>query len=68
MNVTAILSHADEGGFVAFDPGTGTTTQRESLDNVLTNLRRAVELYLKGIPMRFRSAPLFATFDVAIHA
>jgi len=32
MQLTAILMPAPEGGFVAVNPETGTTTQGESLD------------------------------------
>ena len=68
MHVTAILSHAEEGGFTAFNPETGTTTQGESIDDALANLREAVELYLEEFPMRLGAAPLVTTVDVAVHA
>lgn len=68
MHVTAILSHADEGGFTAFNPETGTTTQGESIDEALASLREAVELYLEEFPMAVRAAPLVTTLDVAVHA
>ncbi|HEX8257239.1 MAG TPA: type II toxin-antitoxin system HicB family antitoxin [Allosphingosinicella sp.] len=45
MQVTAILTPAEEGGYVAFNPETGTTTQGESVEEALANLREAVELY-----------------------
>jgi predicted RNase H-like HicB family nuclease len=68
MHVTAILSHADEGGFTAFNLETGTTTQGETIDEALVNLREAVELYLEEFPMATRAAPFVTTFDVAVHA
>jgi predicted RNase H-like HicB family nuclease len=33
--------HADEGGFVALNPETGTTTQEETVDEAADNLREA---------------------------
>ncbi|MEO5641297.1 MAG: type II toxin-antitoxin system HicB family antitoxin [Sphingomicrobium sp.] len=45
MQVTAILTPAEEGGFVAFNPETGSTTQGETVEDALANLREAVELY-----------------------
>lgn len=33
MQVTAILTPAEEGGYVAFNPETGTTTQGESVED-----------------------------------
>lgn len=40
MQVTAILTPADEGGYVAFNPETGTATQGETVEEALANLRR----------------------------
>lgn len=68
MQVTAILNHAADGGFVALNPETGCTTQGETIDEALANLREAVELYLEEFPMAFGAAPLVTTFDVAVHA
>jgi predicted RNase H-like HicB family nuclease len=68
MQVTAILTPAEEGGFVAFNPETGTTTQGETVEVALANLREAVQLYLEEFPIRIVGAPLVTTFDVALHA
>ena len=50
MLLTPVLMPADEGGFVAVNPQTGTTTQGESIPDALTNLREATELYLEEFP------------------
>jgi predicted RNase H-like HicB family nuclease len=68
MHVTAVLSHAEEGGLLAFNPETGTTTQGETIDEALANLREAVEIYLEEFPMKLGAAPLVPTLDVAVHA
>lgn len=47
MKLTAILTPAEEGGFVALNPETGTTSQGESIEEALANLRAATELYLE---------------------
>jgi predicted RNase H-like HicB family nuclease len=47
MQLTAVLLPAQEGGFVAMNPETGTTTQGETLDEALVNLQEATELYLE---------------------
>jgi predicted RNase H-like HicB family nuclease len=65
MQVTAVLTHAEEGGFVAYNPETGTTSQGESIEEALANLRAAVELYLEEFPIKFAPAPLVTTFEVA---
>ncbi len=68
MQVTAILTPAEEGGFVAFNPETGSATQGETVEEALANLREAVELYLEEFPIRNSGIPLVTTFDVALHA
>jgi len=50
MILNAVLTTADEGGFVALNPETGTTSQGESAEEALTNLREATELLLEEIP------------------
>ena len=50
MQVTAILTPAEEGGFVAFNQETGSTTQGETVEEAEANLREAVELYLEEFP------------------
>ena len=47
MELTAVLTPAPEGGYVAFNPETGTTTQGETVEEALSNLREATELYLE---------------------
>ena len=48
MELTAILTPAPEGGYVAFNPETGTTTQGQTVEEALSNLREATELYSKN--------------------
>jgi predicted RNase H-like HicB family nuclease len=64
----AILRAAEEGGFVALNPETGTTSQGESIDEALANLREAVELFLEEFPMKFTGSPIVTTVDVPEHA
>ncbi len=64
MQVTAVLTPAEEGGFVAYNPDTGTTTQGDTLEEALANLREAVELYLEEFPMPLRGSPLVTTITI----
>lgn len=65
MQITAILTPDEEqGGFVAHNPDTGTTTQGETIADALANLREAVELYLETFPMRLGAAPLITTVTI----
>ena len=50
MELTAILTPAPEGGYIASNPETGTTTQGETVEEALYNLREATELYLEEFP------------------
>lgn len=68
MQVTAILLRDPDGGFTAFNPETQTTSQGDTLEDAIANLREAVELYLEEFPMRPTAAPLVTTIDVAEHA
>jgi predicted RNase H-like HicB family nuclease len=68
MNLTAVLIPAEEGGFVAFNPETGTTSQGETIDDAVANLREATSLYLEEFPLTIRGKPLITTFDVVEHA
>ncbi len=65
MQLTAILNAAPEGGYVALNPETGTTTQGDTVEDALANLREAVELYLEEFPMDFSGAPIVTSFDIA---
>ena len=38
MELTAILTPAPEGGYVAFNPETGTTTQGQTVEEALSDL------------------------------
>ena len=41
MLLTAVIFEAQEGGFVALNPETSTTTQGESLQEAIQNLKEA---------------------------
>lgn len=65
MTLTAVLTPAEEGGYVATNPETGTTSQGESVDEALSNLKEATELYLEEFPIESTRHSLFTTFEVA---
>ena len=65
MQFTAVLSPASEGGYSAYNPETGTTSQGESTEEALANLREAVELYLEEFPMKFDGAAIVTSFNIA---
>jgi predicted RNase H-like HicB family nuclease len=66
MTLTAILTVAEEGGYVALNPETGTASQGETIDEALANLKEATELYLEEFPISVSSSPWVTTFEVSI--
>jgi predicted RNase H-like HicB family nuclease len=64
MILTALLTPAPEGGYVALNPETGTTTQGESVAEALENLKEATELFLEEFPVPAGGRPLMTTFEV----
>lgn len=68
MQLSAVLIPAEEGGFTAINPETGTATQGESVEEALANLREATELYLEEFPLKLHGKPLLTTFEVALRA
>ncbi len=65
MLLTAVLSPAEEGGYIALNPETGTTTQGETVDEAIANLKEATSLYLEEFTATFTAHPLITTFDLA---
>jgi predicted RNase H-like HicB family nuclease len=68
MELTAVLTPAEEGGYIALNPETGTTTQGETVEEAVANLREATALYLEEFPMVSRGHPLVTTFSLPAHA
>ncbi len=68
MTLTAVLTPLAEGGYVALNPETGSTTQGETIDEAMANLKEATELYLEEFPMESAGSSLLTTFNVTAHA
>ena len=65
MLLTAVLTPAEEGGYIALNPETGTTTQGETVEEAVKNLKEATELFLQEFPARQMPHPVVTTFEVA---
>ena len=65
MLLTAVLTPAEEGGYIALNPETGTTTQGETVEEAVKNLKEATELFLEEFPARQMPHPAVTTFEVA---
>lgn len=68
MQLTAVLTPAEEGGYVALNPETGTTTQGETVEEAIANLREATVLYLSEFPLPTLGHPLVTLFSIPEHA
>jgi len=68
MLLTAVLIPVPEGGFTALNPETGSTSQGETVEEAVANLREATELYLEEFPLKSTGQPLITTFQVAVNA
>jgi len=68
MQLTAVVMPAQEGGFIAMSPETGTTTQGETIEDALANLQEATTLYLEEFPLTFYGKPLLTTIEVSADA
>ena len=64
MQLTAVLTPAGEGGFVAMNSETGTTTQGDTIEEAITNLKEATALYLEEFPQASVGHPLVTMFSL----
>jgi predicted RNase H-like HicB family nuclease len=58
---TAIITEED-GGFVALNPETDVASQGDTVNEALTNLKKALELYFEETGEKTKSAIPRATF------
>ncbi|OYY94027.1 MAG: HicB family protein [Hydrogenophilales bacterium 28-61-23] len=68
MELTAVLTPAEEGGYVALNPETGTTTQGETVEEAIANLSEATALYLSEFSLPTSGHPLVTMFSIPAHA
>lgn len=61
--LTAIL-YWEEDVYVAECPEVGTASQGETIEEALTNLKEATELYLEEFPLPETSRRIITTFEV----
>lgn len=64
LQLTAVLLPAEEGGYVAVNPETGTTSEGEAISDALANLREATSLYLEEFSLPSYGKAMLTTFEV----
>jgi predicted RNase H-like HicB family nuclease len=62
---SAVITEAKEGGYITFNPETGTTTQGETFAEAITNLREATELYLEVFPIKSPAPAVLTYFELS---
>ncbi len=66
MTLTAVVyPEAGSDWLVAFNPETDTTTQGKTVEEAISNLKEATELYLEEFPSLTNGHPVLTTFEAA---
>lgn len=68
MSVFTAVIHKEEDLYVAECPEVGTVSQGETIEEAISNLQEATELYLEEFEMARVSRPILTTFEVSAHA
>jgi len=68
MQTFTAVVHKEGELYVAECPEVGTASQGESIEEAISNLQEATELYLEEFPAKQAYRPLLTTFEVPIHA
>lgn len=63
---TAII-HKEGNLYVAECPEVGTASQGGSIEEAISNLKEATELYLEEFPQQEVQHPLLTTFEVTVN-
>ncbi len=64
-NLTAIL-YKDDDMYVAECPEVGTFSQGDTIEDAVSNLKEATELYLEEFPLKEERKSLMTTFEVGV--
>ncbi|PIP16469.1 MAG: HicB family protein [bacterium (Candidatus Ratteibacteria) CG23_combo_of_CG06-09_8_20_14_all_48_7] len=65
MELYTAIVHKEENLYVAECPEVGTVSQGYTIEEAVSNLKEATELYLEEFPSQEVSRPILTTFEVA---
>ena len=65
MKTFSAILDREEDMYVASCPEVGTVSQGKTVEEAVTNLKEATELYLEEFPLKGRKHPILTTFEVA---
>ena len=54
----------EEDMFIAESPEVGTVSQGKTIEEAVTNLKEATELYLEEFPLKRKSNPIMTVFEI----
>jgi len=63
---TAVI-HREADLYVAECPEVGTVSQGSTIEEAISNLKEATELYLEEFPLHDVSKPLMTTFEAVVN-
>ena len=67
MELVAVLTPVEEGGYVALNPETGTTTQGGTAKEAVANLKEATALNLSEFPFAVSRHSVVMIFSLLEH-
>ena len=65
MNTFTAIIQKEEEMYVAKCPEIGTVSQGVTVEEAISNLKEATELYLEEFPLKETKHPILTTFEVA---
>ena len=65
ITLAAVL-HKEDDLYIAECPEVGTVSQGYTIDEAMSNLKEATELYLEEFPLPTTGKPLLTTFEIAV--
>ena len=68
MKTFSAVLHKEEDMYVAECPEVGTASQGKTIEEAISNLKEATELYLDEFPLKDSKKPIMAMFEVNSNA
>ena len=68
MSILTAVLHKEDDIYVAECPEVGTVSQGESIEEAITNLKEAMQLYLEEFPLKEERRSLITNFEVHMEA
>ena len=65
FNIFSAIIHKEDDLYVAECPEVGTVSQGYTIEEAITNLKEATELYIEEMPVSNISHPILTTFEVS---